>query len=81
MTGWNEPPTYGIEDRQQIPPICHCAQCGGEIYPGSAAYTDTPNAPDSPGSVTLHKDCLMDWVRDLGDDLVADKFDFEKLES
>lgn len=79
MTGWNKPPTYGIKDRQQIPPLCRCAQCGGEIYPGNEGYTDTPNAPGGPGSVTLHKDCLMDWVRDLGDDLVAEKFGFEKL--
>lgn len=76
---WNEPPTRGIVDIQQIPPICRCAQCGGEIYPGSEAYTDYPNAPGCPGSVNIHKDCLMDWVRDRGDDLVAEQFGFEKL--
>lgn len=79
MNGWNEPPTYGIPDPQDVPPLCRCSQCGGEVYPGEDAYTDTPDAPGSPGSVTVHKDCLMDWVRDLGDDLVADKFGFECL--
>ncbi len=78
MTGWNEPPTYGVEDPQQVPPLCRCAQCGGEIYPTDELYTDTPEAPGSKGSVSLHADCLMDWVRALGDDLVADKFGFEK---
>lgn len=76
---WAEPPTYGIPDRQQAPPLCLCAHCGGEIYPGEAAFTDTPAAPDSKGAVTLHTDCLLDWVRDQGVTAVAEAFSFHKL--
>lgn len=33
-------PASGIEiaDRQQEPPVCHCAECGGEIYPGERVF-------------------------------------------
>lgn len=79
MSRWNEPPTYGIPDPQDILPVCYCTQCGGEIYPTDAAYTDAPDAPGSPGSVTLHKECLMDWVRDLGDAPVAEQWGFQAL--
>lgn len=78
MIGWDEPPTGGIEDPQDIPHLCRCAQCGGEIYPGNEFYTDTPTSPGCKGSVNLHEDCLMDWVHDLGDRLVAERFGFEK---
>lgn len=70
---WNEPPTYGIEDPQQIPEICKCSYCGGEIYPGDDAFTDG-------GKVRLHEDCLLDWVRDLGVAAVAEHYGFEKME-
>lgn len=78
MTGWNEPPTRGIEDPQQVLPLCRCAQCGGEIYPTDEFYTDTPEAPDSKDAVTLHTDCLMDWVRAQGDNNVAEQYGFER---
>lgn len=76
---WDEPPTRGIPDRQQIPPLCHCAQCGGEIYPGGAGYTDTPAAPGTPGSVNLHKDCLADWIQELGAAALAEAFGFHSI--
>lgn len=73
------PPTYGIEDPQCADPAAYCAQCGGEIYPREAYYTDTPNAPGSKGAVTLHPDCLLDWVRDQGTAPAAEAFGFVKL--
>lgn len=79
MIGWNEPPTYGIPDPQDQPPLCRCSHCGSEIYPADEVYTDAPDAPGSSGSVTIHKDCLMEWVRALGDDLVARQWGFEAL--
>lgn len=73
---WNEPPTYGIKDPQEEPPVCFCDQCGREIYPGTAAFTDDPNGIPGKGSVNVHDDCLMEWVEALGIKLVAEKFDF-----
>lgn len=29
---------YSIPDTQQIPACCHCAECGGEIYPGERVF-------------------------------------------
>lgn len=75
---WPDPPTYGIPDPQQAAPLCRCSHCGLEIYPGGDAYTDTPAAPDAPDSVTVHKDCLLDWVSELGLSAVADAFGFHE---
>lgn len=79
MSGPNLPPTYGIPDPQEAPALGCCAYCGGEIYHGDSVYTDTPDAPGSRGSVTLHRECLMDWVRDLGEEAVARQWGFEAL--
>ena len=76
---WPDPPTYGIPDPQQADPLCRCACCGLEVYPGDAAYTDAPNAPDGPGAVTVHQDCLTDWVCDLGDEALANAFGFHPV--
>lgn len=73
---WHSPPTYGIQDPQAKPPLCHCAQCGREIYPGEDYLTDTSAAPEGPGAITLHRDCLLDWVRDLGPTTLAEAFGF-----
>lgn len=77
---WPDPPTYGIPDPQQADPLCRCACCALEIYPGDDAYTDAPNAPDTPGAVTVHRDCLTDWVRGLGDEALANAFGFHPVE-
>lgn len=73
---WTDPPTYGIPDPQAQLPLCRCAQCGREIYPGGDYLTDTPAAPESPGATTLHRDCLADWVRDLGPTALSEAFGF-----
>ena len=78
MIGWDEPPTYGIEDPQDVPPLCFYATATTEIYPTDPFYTDAPGSPGSKGSVDLHEDCLMDWVRELGGDVVAGSFGFVK---
>lgn len=77
---WSDPPDYGIPDPQQAAPLCRCAYCALEIYPGDDAYTDAPGAPDTPGAVTVHQDCLTDWVRDLGDTALATAFGFHPVE-
>lgn len=76
---WGEPPTYGIPDPQQADPICDCTQCGMEIYPGDKVYTDTPDAPGAPDSVTVHEGCLLDWVCEQGVPAVADAFGFSEI--
>lgn len=70
----------GYPDSEEQP-LFRCAQCGREGYPGENYYTDTPAAPDDPGAVTLHQDCLMDWVRDRGPSAVAEAFGFARKES
>lgn len=69
----------GVPDRQQIPPVAHCAQCGLEIYPGQAAFTDGAQLGDW-GNVDLHQDCLIDWVKDLGTAPVAEAFGFRSTQ-
>lgn len=76
---WDEPPTRGIPDPQQTAPLCRCHYCGGEIYPGNDLLTDTPNAPEAPDAVTIHPDCLMDWVRERGTTAVAEAFGFHRI--
>lgn len=70
---------YGQPDSRDLS-LCRCAQCGREIYLGDDYLTDTPAAPDSPGATTLHKDCLMDWVKCLGASAIAEAFGFERKE-
>lgn len=49
-------PASGIEiaDPQQVEPVCCCAECGGEIYPGEPAYKGWFSG------LWFHLDCLME---------------------
>lgn len=73
------PMAYSSPDLQQLPALAYCAQCGLEIYPGQAAWTDGQTLGDL-GNVDLHEDCLMDWVKELGTANVADAFGFRRGE-
>ncbi len=66
------------DDLQSAIPLCRCAQCGREIYPGGDCLTDTPNCPDDRGATTIHTDCLMDWVSDQDTPTVAEAFGFHR---
>lgn len=76
---WPDQSTHSILDPQNAQPIARCKQCGLEIYPGEGIYTDTPNAPDDTGAVTLHKECLLDWVVELPTSTITEAFGFHTL--
>lgn len=47
---------YGRPDPQDAAPVAYCIHCGGEIYPGTAAYIPAEYAG------MLHEDCVKDWL-------------------
>ena len=47
-----------IDDPQQVEPVCYCAECGGEIYPGERAYKGLTSG------MWVHYDCMIEEVAD-----------------
>ncbi len=67
MSLYDEGPTYGIPDSQQVPPVDFCDHCQGELYGGELVFLMDGK--------TLCKECFKDWVLDLlntSPDILAD---------